>query len=162
MYLKIIKQCQDGDEQAKLDLINEFNPSIEKYTKKFYSDDIRSELIIKLLTVVNTIDITKFQSKSDIDLSKYLKKVIRNKYIDLVKKATKTDEIEFVYDFMENIGYEDNRFKKSEMKLEIEELLSYLTEKQRKIIIAKYIDDKSLKQISQEYNLSTQTISNTN
>lgn len=45
--------AQKGDEKAMLEIIDDFSPIINKYTRLLkYDEDCRSELILKLITLI--------------------------------------------------------------------------------------------------------------
>lgn len=65
MLIDIIKKIQSDidSDQEKLELIKIFTPLINSYKSKFYSDDITSELIIKILLIAKKINIDGFMLK---------------------------------------------------------------------------------------------------
>lgn len=93
MLIDIIKKIQSDidSDQEKLELIKIFTPLINSYKSKFYSDDITSELIIKILLIAKKINIDGFMLKehNSEDINKkifsYFQNAIHNKYVDLVK-----------------------------------------------------------------------------
>ena len=57
--------AQNGNEKAMLEIIEVFSPIINKYTRLLkYDEDCRSELFLKLITLIkNEIDIKRMKNK---------------------------------------------------------------------------------------------------
>lgn len=98
--IDLIKLAKSGDEAAMIEIIDKFSNLISKYVRLMnYDEDCRSELILKLITLVkNKISIDKIRNDSDGAIVKYISYAIRNHYIAISKANCQIRDNETAYD----------------------------------------------------------------
>lgn len=155
------RKAKEGDQSAKLDLITKFTPLISKYNRRYFNDDIKTDLIIGILESIEKIDLSKFEENSEGALVNYISLVIRNKYIDLIKKSSQKSNMQTPFNelLIAELPMEDSA-NNSISKLYIKWLLEQLPYFQKEIMSAIYIDGKKESDIAKEKNLSKQSVSN--
>lgn len=149
----LIKNFRKEDMLAFGPIYSEFKRYIRFYSKKLGYEDALQELTVFLLELLYDIDLERFNNDSSDGLSRYIAVAIRNKYIALSKENTR-------YAFMcaelyeSEVSYTDSAIE----KICVEEALSNLTNKQRLIIIYKYILNYSDAEISSLLGVSRQAV----
>lgn len=90
--------AQNGSEKAMLEIIEVFSPIINKYTRLLkYDEDCRSELILKLITLIkNEIDLKRMKNKNDGAIINYINSAIKHYYISISKAACKLRDNELL------------------------------------------------------------------
>jgi len=85
--IDLIKLAKLGDNAAMNEILEKFNNLINRYVRIMnYDEDCRSELILKLITLVKTeINIDKMRNNDDSAIVKYISYAIRNHYIAFSK-----------------------------------------------------------------------------
>lgn len=82
-----ILSAQNFDENSMYKIIKRFDPIICKYARKMKNDeDFKSDMILRLIEVVRTIDLSKFNTLNDYAIINYINKVLYHQYIYLSKK----------------------------------------------------------------------------
>ncbi len=162
MLVDEIKLSQNGDESSTLEIIKRFKPLIRKYSNKIYYDDTESLFIISILNAIKKINIATNNSEGEI--VKYFEKVIKNTYIDEVKKRLNNISnqacFENTYEIENIISYE-NRIEEIEFEIYLQQIISTLSKSEKKIINGLFIRNKSEIELAQEYSISKQAVSKT-
>lgn len=154
--------AQLGDENSKLNIINRFYPLIKKYSNKLYDDDYESFFIISLLSAIGKFK-KDCNNTDDGQIVSYFNKVIKNTYIDEVKKRKRCiDSICQLNDGQINDIVDTNANYTNEVEFEIYlyQIVENLTKQERDIIIAIFLHNKSEKSLALEYSISKQAVSN--
>lgn len=96
----LIKLAKAGDEDSMLEILKRFNNLINKYVRLInYDEDCKSELILKLITLVKTeIDIDKMRNNDDSAFVKYISYSLHNQYIVISKAYCQIHNNETAYD----------------------------------------------------------------
>lgn len=134
-------------------IYSEFKRYIRFYSKKLGYEDALQELTLFLIELLYDIDLNLFKNDLSDGLSRYIAVSIRNKYIALSKENSR-------YALMCTELYESEVFYTDSAveKVCIEEALSNLTNRQRLIIIYKYILNYSDAEISSLLGISRQAV----
>lgn len=156
---KLIDKIQKGNKAKIIDILKIFQNQIIFYSKKANSEDIKQDLYVFLLNLINTINLNKMHNINDNTLISYIShsikfyfyKRFKQQYTLYNTKLTFLDEIN--YD--ENITIlEDETFS----DLEFINLLKDLTVKEQNVIIQKYKYGFSTSEIAKKNNVSVQAV----
>ncbi len=157
MSNKELRELIEGfrnQDMLSFDIIyDEFKRYINFYSKKLKTDDSVQELTVFLIELLYEIDLSRFKEDTSDGLNRYIAVSIRNKYIALSKENCK-------YTSMRAELYEREVFycDTTVDKVSIEEALEKLTERQRLIIIYKYILHYSDAEISLMLGITRQSV----
>lgn len=88
-----IKDYQMGSGDSALYILNKFAPIIKRYTFLLQDEDAMSEIQYQLLKLVKEMDLPAMRSTSEGALVKYIEKIVRSKYIALIKGQIKQRKI---------------------------------------------------------------------
>lgn len=154
-----IKKYKKNPNKAELNqLINLFNPLINKYSNKTnlnFREDFKQELKLELFILITKIANENIEFKEDKYLLNYIKKTMFNKYLFLLKKYKNFEsEIMSNEQNISNIPYE----KDFNVNLSFDEIIKILNEKEKMIIINHYKYDIKISKIAEKTNLSRQNI----
>ncbi len=135
-------------------ILRAFRRLINHYALLLKSEDDRQELNLFFVELLFSIDTDKFNSDNSKGLSRYIAVCIRNKFIELSKKKQKylSDNIRFCEDCY--MASDDN----FELKLEMSQLLDFLSDKQKQVIFCKYYCNYSDNEISEIMGISRQAV----
>lgn len=157
-----VEKCQSKDSQAMLELINKFKPIIKKYSRNFFYEDIETDLTIALLQTSQNIKLCNFNQENEGALVSYFSTVVRNTYIDAVKKSKQHLEHISLFEKTDLDTFEGpDPIKELESSIEINLLLKDLSLLQKEVIIDIFIFEKSEVEISKKRNITKQAVSNT-
>ncbi len=122
-----------NDQKSKLlmKLLNDFNPLIEKYSRKLNYSEAKTDLIICL--IVTIIKIRRVDNIGQI--VNYITKSIKHEYIRLSKKRQEYLRHECQ---SENIFVSEENYFDPDLSIDVKNAISILTDYQKKIIILKY------------------------
>ncbi|MBR4972998.1 MAG: sigma-70 family RNA polymerase sigma factor [Clostridia bacterium] len=134
-------------------IFDEFKSRIYSYARKQKSEDLIGELTLFLIELIYYMDVDKFCSDKSDGLERYILVCLKNKYISICRKKVKEkDMLKEAYD-TDLISLDS-----AETRIDICEALSNLTERQRDIIICKYIYCLSDFQIAEIFKISRQAV----
>ena len=155
--LKILKQCQNGNKQAFNELITFYYPFVFKFLFKITSaNDIVEDLVQEaFLKLIKNID--KFDVKGKAKFSTYLMTIVRNCYLDYLKKETKELQNIDIDEFSNNISSEYDYFKNEDYNNLLKEI-NKLPKLQREVIQLKYLEGYTLDEIAKIQNTTSNTI----
>ncbi len=168
LYENIVLFQQKRDKNAMEYIINKFEILIDRYKMSFLKEiyfnkydveDNKQDLIVSLINIVNKIPIEYSQFENEGCLVNYIYKAILNSRKDMyINKNIKRDFIENKY-LSSVVEFEDNYFVKDiESNIEIEDMLKCLTEKEKRVIKYKFLNDKSEAEIAEIMGTSRQWI----
>lgn len=155
--------AQKGDEKAMLEIIDDFSPIINKYTRLLkYDEDCRSELILKLITLIkNEIDLERIKNKNDGAIINYINSAIKHYYISISKATCKLrnnellPEDDFWLYSSENDGTD---FSHIENYIIIDTLKSVLTKREFYCIHSIIFDGLTAEKVAKTLNISKQAV----
>lgn len=154
----VIKLAQMNNKEAMQSLIDKFMPIISKYQYKLGYAEARTDLIIEFIQVIDKIDLCKFDSEKEGTLVVYINKALISRRINLLKKyiINGKQSSEICIDIIPDRGVKDNKFDNFLVK----EILSkeIITDKQRVILINRYLRDKSDAEIACNLKISRQAV----
>ncbi len=149
----LILRFRFQDVEAFEMIFDEFKRNIYAYARKQKSEDVVGELTLFLIELLYKIDISRFKSDRNEDLRNYISVSLKNKYISLCREQTKEKTV------IRDVYEEDLiSYGSAEMHLDICEALECLTDRQRDIIICKYIYCLSDFQIGEFFKISRQAV----
>lgn len=153
----LIELYKKGEKESIVDIIDIFNPLLNKFKRDSYYEDIENELILFLITLLNKISDDKKTFLEDKYAFSYIHKSLKNKYIDLntngyllYNKETNNDLI-FNYK-----GYED-----SFNNIIFHDMIKDLSISEKNIINKRYVYNLSEADIARELNISRQAVHKT-
>lgn len=149
---KLILRFKGGDIQAFSLIYEEFKKMINFYSKKIGDEDACQELIMFLLEVIYNLELGRFRDDESDELKRYMAVAVRNQYIALSKKRVK--DLTTLLTLYEN----DAIYSYDDDLMQLNDMLKTLTEKQRKIIIYKYIYGYSNSEIAKSLGISRQAV----
>ncbi|WP_240666778.1 sigma-70 family RNA polymerase sigma factor [Longirhabdus pacifica] len=144
--LNLVHESKTRNKDSILKIIQEYLPLIKKYKRKLHYEDGENDLIEKLIHIL--YDLPELKEE---DISKYIATSIKHQYIYLSKKYYATKNKEFLTN-------EFNHYCTIEDPLLLKLAIEQLTEKQKKIILYKYVYGYKIKEISHMMKLSRQSV----
>ena len=151
--LKSLILCfRKGDMSAFTLIYDQFKKLIFHYSNKICSDDAMQELNIFLIELLYEINLSHFPNNDDNSIQRYISVSIKNEFLKILKRNAKYHSLccdTYSKEFSSNSCFDD---------LFIKEALEELSEKQRLIIIYKYIYNYSDIEISNALDISRQAV----
>ena len=154
----LLIEWKQGDKNALLDIILEFMPLINKYNRKYFKEDISSELIISMIEGLEKMDIAN--NISDGQFVNYISTVIRNKYIDIVRKNIRFNT-EMLTDNITRYQTLTTNIESIESKLNFYYLIKPLTKNQKWVLEQIFIHQKTEVEVAKDKGVTKQAIHNT-
>lgn len=162
IWLELIstfKQCTNKTEKEEIvnNIIERFNPLINKYAKKLSYNEASSDLIICLIKAIYKIP----ELDKDAKIVKYFSNSLYYGYIKLSKKYRNIIKNEVIVDFCD---YKNDRDiiqsydSIIDIKLDIEQSIAHLPKKERNIIQYKFFEQNTYTEIANKTNLTRPTI----
>lgn len=152
IFIKIMKY-KNGDKKSLLEIIEIFNPLINKYSRLLDKDDTRQDLIIHLIKVINNIPIHNKNLLKNNGTFRYIARAIRNEYIKLSQKRDKIKLNEMELDLDIEIGYEE-----CESELLILDMFKVLSKKESYIMKLLYVYYLSVSEVADYMKISRQAV----
>lgn len=154
----VIKLAQMNNKESMQSLIDKFMPIILKYEYKLRYVEARTDLIIEFIQLIDKMDLSKFDSEKEGTLVVYINKALFNRSINLFKKniINGKQSSEICIDIIPDRGVEDNNFD----NFLVREILSkeIITDKQKGILVNRYLRDKSDAEIACDLKISRQAV----
>ena len=145
---KNIKEYKNGNKEIFREIINVFNPLINKLSKSVNGEDTRQDLLVHLLEIINKLpEENKFED--DRIIFAYISKALKYEYIKLSKKNDKIKNSEVELNLEIELEYEE-----FDSEVEVLNLFEVLTEKEEyimKLIYINYLSKISVIKISHKY-----------
>ncbi len=154
---ELLHRAKNGDLSAEGELIEKFEPLIIKRCRYYFGkvdDDLLQIGRIKLLELIRQFD----SSKTEVKFSGYLSKFLGYFYWDMKKSEMKHQDKEIISthdkDLPPEASYEDSGFE----RVEIEDLLDSLDEKQRFIIVNHVMLGATISNVGKKLNLTNEQV----
>lgn len=143
----LIKICQNGDLSAFSGLYSLYLDKIYRFIyyrigHKETTEDITSQVFLKALKNIALSDF------SNNNFSAWVYKIAYNLIVDYYRSNKKTIEIEKVFDLSTNLDLLDELDKSKKVKI-IKDSLTYLSPKQKDVLIMRVWDELTYKEISE-------------
>lgn len=154
---RLIKKCQNGNEEAFNELISAYYPFVYKFLLKITSNetlaqDLTQETFLKLIKTIEFFDLSKSEK-----FSTYIIAIAKNNYLDYLKK-TKREFYDIDFNTIIDSNFIDEEvIKKEEINSLLEEIEN-LTEEQKIAIKLKYLENYTIDEISEKLKEKPQTI----
>lgn len=158
---KLIDTIQKGNKEKITDILTIFQGQIKCYERRAQSEDIKQDLYLFLLHLINTISLDKMNNTDDKTLISYISHSIKFKFYKHFKHQYNLSNTELT--FLDEINYEENPANCISENmvfsdLEFFNLLKDLTDKKRNVIISKYKYGFSISEIAKKNKVSVQAI----
>lgn len=150
---KLIEEFKKQNMENFSLLYGEFKKLIAYYSSKVQVDDVVEDLTLFFIELLTEIELDRFNSDFGFTLRNYIAVCIRNKYIALSKFQIKQKELRADF-FEESMGY-SLEFDK---KISIFSALKILPERQRLVLIYKYVYLYTDTEIAQIFNITRQAV----
>ncbi len=151
----LVYEYRRGNEEKFLDLIDKFDPLLSKLQRNSQYEDMKNDLILFLLNLINKISLENF--KEDKYIISYISKSLTNQYIYINKKY----QLEFNLKLYLNEDIINNESYKDFDNIIFKDRVKVLTEKEREVILKIYFYGFTEAQIGREKNISRQAIHKT-
>ncbi len=145
--------ANDYDEQAICTIVDKFKPLLKKYAYHLNYDCAETDLIIFLLELIRKVEWRSLSNLSESALVNYIVHALRNKKNDLFRKSKRSlQEVRLMEEYL---CQEDSDIINA---ISIQQLLKQLTDKQRKVIIYKFLLGLSDSEIGIKMKISRQAV----
>lgn len=153
VLIDLIKNYRAGDTTTFEEIYESFKKLILFYAHRLKYDDSTQDLILFFIELLYSVDLSIFEPDESEGLKHYIAVAIRNHYIFLSKSYQKTLALR-------NCLYENCSFhiESVEERMCMIDALKCLSERQRTVIIYKYIYNYSDIEIAQKLNISRQAV----
>lgn len=134
-------------------ILHHYKKILNYYANRLEGEDAKQELNLFFVELLFKINTEKFVSDSSYSLACYISASIRNKYIEISKYEARHK--------LHCMPFFENCFESAaeiDLRLEMEEMLELLSEKQRAVIIAKYFHLYSDVEIAEILGISRQAV----
>ena len=130
----LIKRFKQQEMEVFPQIYKIFERLINLYATRLFCEDSISDLTLFLIELLYNIDLSRFNNDETYDIKKYIAVCLRNKYINLsMQKSTLSNK---TLPLMEDIIISENNF---ENKIVVSEILKFLNDKQKAVLVYKYI-----------------------
>lgn len=150
---KLIEEFKKQNMENFNCLYGEFKKLIVYYSNKVQADDTVEDLTLFFIELLTQIELDRFKSDSSFSLRNYIAVCIRNKYIAISAFETKQNELRADF-FEERAGY----CLEFDKKISIFSALKILPERQRLVLIYKYVYLYTDTEIAQIFNITRQAV----
>jgi len=151
---ELINAAKNGEEQALINLVNTFEPAINKFSRHLGYDCAKTDLNIFLIELIKKMDLNNFDPKANGKIFNYIYNSIRNKKINLFNKIieNKIDALPIKLECIKS--YDPN----IETTILVSEFWKFLTEYQQNVLQKKFFEGLSDMEIASDLNVSRQAI----
>lgn len=156
---ELVKEAQNGNNDATMNIIEKFSPLIRKYSRKLNYDVAYTDLIISLIETIKYIPIFRNENiKKEECLVAYISKSLIHKYIRLSKRYRKVSvkEVE-----LNNQIFSNDITDEIENTVFINKILSKLPKTQENILKQMFIYGYRESEIASQLNISRQAVNKT-
>lgn len=151
-YLNYLNLYKQNKTDGLIILISKFEPLFFKYSHKLKeSEDIKSELILYFIELMNSITKKNIEFKEDKYFISYINTSIKRKFINLSKK-------EQIYIQKNNYNFFDYNITDNTNNIFFYELVRNLKPKEQKILKLKFIYNYKNSEIAKLLNVSRQNV----
>lgn len=155
---KILKELKDGNHSAFEAVFNRFSKQLFLFSLKYLkseqaAEDIVQEVFIKIWD-------NRREIKTDTSFQSYLFTITLNAIRKYFNRLSRLNELkhDILFDLSGMNSEFDDRSNYQFMLDKLEDLISQMPEKRRAVFIKKKIEEKSLKEISEELNITIKTV----
>lgn len=148
----VFKRAVKGDKNSFMKLVNPIQDKLYKAAYVYMKNeddalDCIHEAIVKAITSLHTLKEPQY-------FNTWISRIVVNTCKDRIKKDSKVVLVD-ISDYENNLVTEDEQ---SDIKEDINSALNKLSEKERDLIVMRYLEDKSLKHISNETSIPLGTV----
>jgi len=155
---KILKELKKGDHSAFERIFEQYSKQLFQFSLSYLKSeevakDIVQEVFIKIWN-------NRKEIKTDTSFQSYLFTIALNSVRKYFNKVSRLNEIrhDILIDFSRMKPEFDDRSDYQALLDKLDELIRQMPEKRREVFIKKKIEEKSLKEISEELNITTKTV----
>ncbi len=155
---KILKELKNGDHAAFEEVFNHFSKQLFQFSLKYLkseqaAEDIIQEVFLKIWNNRESI-------KTDTSFQSYLFTITLNAVRQHFNKLTRINELKhnILFDFSESKTGFDDRSDYQLLLDKLDELINQMPEKRRTVFMKKKIEEKTMKEIADELNISVKTV----
>lgn len=154
---ELIENAQNNNNNALYTIIENFSPTIKKFSKKLNYEEAETDLTIFLITLIKKMNLSCFYLKGDGILVNYIHSAIKNKYIDIYRKNKNKDNVQV--ELIANLLEDKSNYNFDEAII-MKMLLADLTNIEKTVIIEIYYLGNKYKDIAKKLKVSRQSIYN--
>lgn len=147
-----IEEIQKGNDEYLIDIVKLFENILNKYSRQLNGEDTKQDLIIFMIVLLRKIPIDRNKFYNEKQILSYISKSIKSEYIRLAKINSKKLLNEMAMDQSFDLSYDDNNL----LKIETNEVMTLLTEKEKNVINLNYIKGFSISEMAELTNISRQ------
>ena len=154
----ILKELKKGDHAAFEEIFERYSKPLFQFSLNYLkskeaAEDIVQEVFIKIWN-------NRREIKTDTSFQSYLFTIALNSVRKYFNKISRLNEIrhDILIDFSRMKSEFDDRSDYQALLDKLDELIRQMPEKRREVFIKKKIEEKSLKEISEELNITTKTV----
>lgn len=155
---KILKELKNGNHTAFEEVFNHFSKQLFQFSLKYLkseqaAEDVVQEVFVKIWDNRKSI-------KTDTSFQSYLFTITLNSIRKYFNHLSRLNEMrhDVLFDLSGMNAEFDDRTNYQFMLDKLDEFIRQMPEKRRKVFIKKKIEEKSLKEISEELNITTKTV----
>ena len=98
MLFETLREAQKGSEEAKLELVERFQPTIRANAWKLNREDGKEEMTLAYLEILESMNLEKLRSREDGVIVAYFKNALRHAYCHKVEESIKQPSVAFSID----------------------------------------------------------------
>ena len=151
---KILLDAHRGSESEVNNLIDMFKPLISKYARQLAYDCAETDLIIAMLEFVQDLDTERIKDCNDAVLVSYIATMLRNKKIDIYRNFVLKELVVINVDY-DLCGFNNNDIDE---RIDCVNYISQLSDKQRNILIRRFVMGYSDAEIALQLKISRQAV----
>lgn len=149
----LLKKYQNHNtSDIRENIYTHFKPIVDNISKKSSFEFLNSDLIIEFLELINRINLKKYNN--DIAIERFIICYLKNKKIDILRKSMRDPK-----KYSLNLEILNDNCRYIESYLDLEDLFSKLTKKQKEVMYLEFLYGYTQTEISRITNLSIQAVS---
>jgi RNA polymerase sigma-70 factor (ECF subfamily) len=155
---RLLKELKKGDHAAFEEIFERYSKPLFQFSLSYLkskeaAEDIVQEVFLKIWN-------NRQEIKTDTSFQSYLFTIALNAVRKYFNKLSRANELkhDILFDFSGKKPEFDDRSDYQFLLGKLDELISQMPEKRREVFIKKKIEEKSLKEISEELNITTKTV----
>lgn len=152
--ISIIEKCKQNDRQAQLQLYNQYCDGMYVVARRFVKDTMEAEDIVQEAFIKAFTKLDQF--KGDVTFGAWLKRIVINKSIDLLKsKKQHMQDLEEVHLKVIDTDYENDWLVEDTITVdEVKAAIAQLSDKYRYVVMLYLLEGYDHQEISQILNIS--------
>lgn len=149
----LLKKYQNHNtSDIRENIYTHFKPIVDNISKKSSFEFLNSDLIIEFLELINRINLKKYNN--DIAIERFIICCLKNRKIDILRKSMRDPK-----KYSLNLEILNDNCRYIESYLDLEDLFSKLTKKQKEVMYLEFLYGYTQTEISRITNLSIQAVS---